>query len=983
MNQMNQMNSQIIKSANDTRAYKHLVLQNGLKCLIVSDPTNEKAAAALSVDAGGYDAPTDLPGLSHLLEHMLFFGSETYPEENYYTEYITQNGGDTNAFTSETATTYYFDICSKQFEHALDVFAHFFIDPIFNGEMIEREVNAVDSEFYGTFNNDSQRQYQVMNDLMDRDYPVTKFICGNKKTLCGSGSAQSSGSQEELYQRMMNFYNEHYSSDKMYLVVVSCDTIETLEQMVTGKFSSVRYNDNCTKRKINPEVLPYDKFLIRIVQLNEPMDCSVDNHNDGSIGDDRLSNDPALMTITTSTYPYIKVEGLKSKHRLTIIWQLPSMLLTGCGDNINQSIMINSIKSFWSNILGHEGEKSLYSYLKGKSLITTLGAGMDGNNDGNKMFDLFKISIGLTEYGNDNVLTIVRTINHTIKQLQDISSKSIERLYNEEKKISWMNFNNKSKESPDSYALGLLDNLRLYDESMVLAGDYYYPEYNAMIETEIRKFISTVNNTVPIIMHASPLYKNLNEMTEIHYGTKYQIESTKIDLEITLNCMDEKEVEIDIPGPNVFIPESFTLIDTKLSGLKQSIQSDLGEMWWLPCTVFEQPKLIASVMLILGSLHANILKNTTLCKLYTSILRDTINEKLYPATLTGISYSIYYTDGGIKIELYGYSDKLINVWITIMGTISNFKCDPERFNQMIEKEKKSYESINQSNTREQLSHHINEKYSIDENYHMDCLEYLNSISIIDIFEFEQTLYRSCNYIGAIQGNGTKEMCEKYTEYLHLMLMGKNASKLPSYRSMVHEPADRDYADNVFNYEPYNEKEIEVNSSTATIYNLGTNHMSNDSNILLNQILMTILSDSFFDKLRTKQQLGYYVGCNTSKYSFLDENHSAIAFKIQSSEYDSDYLQSKISEYVNTIDENLTESGFKNCVDSTVALLSQPFQTLGESASYHWRKIIDRSFDFLTRERRIEIVKKIQYADLLQYAKDNISNNHKKLIINVN
>lgn len=935
------MEHQIIKSDNDTRDYRYFVLQNGLKCLVVSDPSNEKAAAALSVNVGGYCAPTLLPGLSHLLEHMLFFGSETYPEENYYTEYITQNGGETNAYTSETATTYYFDICSKQFEHALDVFAHFFIDPIFNGEMIEREVNAVDSEFYGTFNNDSQRQYQVMNDLMDSEYPVTKFICGNKKTLCSP--SQSHG---ELYQRMMKFYNEHYSSDKMCLVVVSSDTIETLSQTVIDKFSSVRYNNNCTERVSIPDTLPYDKFLSRFASSDK----------------------------STSVYPYIKIEGLKSKHRLTMIWQLSSILLSR--DNKQP------ITNFWSNILGHEGEKSLCSYLKGRSLITSLSAGIDDNN----IFDLFKISVGLTEHGNTNVHLVVKTIKHFIKQLLTMSSQSIERLYNEEKKISWMNFNNKSKELPDSYALGLLDNFRrTHNVSNVLIVNHYYPEYSQIIESEIRKFVRGIDNIIPIIAHTSPLHKNLSGIVEMYYGTNYCIESMRIDLDTTI-----LDSEIDIPGPNIFVPESFALIDDGLSGLKQIIHSNLGEMWWIPCTKFKMPKLIVSVMLILGlgsTLQTDrYVKNTTLCKLYTSILRDTINEKLYPASLAGISYAIYYTDGGIKINLQGYSDKLINVWITIMETISKFECDQRCFDQMLEKEKKMYESINQSNTREQLSHHIDEHYSWDDKYdHMECLKCLNDTSIRDIVEFEQSLYRSCNYIGAVQGNGTRVMCEKYIETLDQMLMSKGTSRLSSHQipSLVYEPVDQDYEIKVFNHVPYNEKEIEVNSATATIYNLGTNHMSDDLNILLNEILITLLNDSFFDKLRTKQQLGYYVGCSTSKYSFLGENHSAIVFMIQSSEYDCDYLQSKISEYIDTINVNLTESGFKNCVDSTVALLSQPFQTLSSSASYNWRKIIDRSYDFLTRERRIEIVKKIQYADLLQYAKDNISNNRKKLVINVN
>ena len=38
-------------------------------------------------------------GLSHYLEHMLFMGSEKYPDENEYDSFLAKNGGSSNAYT--------------------------------------------------------------------------------------------------------------------------------------------------------------------------------------------------------------------------------------------------------------------------------------------------------------------------------------------------------------------------------------------------------------------------------------------------------------------------------------------------------------------------------------------------------------------------------------------------------------------------------------------------------------------------------------------------------------------------------------------------------------------------------------------------------------------------------------------------------------------------------------------------------------------
>jgi insulysin len=121
---------QIITSPSDKRLYKHLTLPNRIQALLISDPEADKSAAALDVKIGGAADPRPYYGLAHFLEHMLFMGTEKYPSENEYSEYITNMGGMNNAYTSLTDTNYHFDCSTEGFEGALDRFAQFFISPL-------------------------------------------------------------------------------------------------------------------------------------------------------------------------------------------------------------------------------------------------------------------------------------------------------------------------------------------------------------------------------------------------------------------------------------------------------------------------------------------------------------------------------------------------------------------------------------------------------------------------------------------------------------------------------------------------------------------------------------------------------------------------------------------------------------------------------------------------------------------------------------
>jgi secreted Zn-dependent insulinase-like peptidase len=80
--------SKVIKSISDKRIYRPLSLQNNLECLVISDQDAQKSAAALSVGVGSLQDPKEAQGLAHYLEHMLFMGTEKYPEENEYSNVL-------------------------------------------------------------------------------------------------------------------------------------------------------------------------------------------------------------------------------------------------------------------------------------------------------------------------------------------------------------------------------------------------------------------------------------------------------------------------------------------------------------------------------------------------------------------------------------------------------------------------------------------------------------------------------------------------------------------------------------------------------------------------------------------------------------------------------------------------------------------------------------------------------------------------------
>lgn len=65
----------------------HQPNRDGFQVLLVHDKDTDKAAAAMDVNVGSlFDG--DVEGCAHFCEHMLFLGTEAYPDEQSYSKYL-------------------------------------------------------------------------------------------------------------------------------------------------------------------------------------------------------------------------------------------------------------------------------------------------------------------------------------------------------------------------------------------------------------------------------------------------------------------------------------------------------------------------------------------------------------------------------------------------------------------------------------------------------------------------------------------------------------------------------------------------------------------------------------------------------------------------------------------------------------------------------------------------------------------------------
>ncbi|MBL9200968.1 MAG: insulinase family protein [Opitutaceae bacterium] len=290
-----------VKAPTDQAQFRRFILGNGMKVLLVSDPKFNKSSAALVIPIGAGDDPADREGMAHFLEHMLFLGTEKYPDVNAYGNFMQTNGGYNNAYTASDHTNYQFEVRHEALAEGLDRLAQFFIAPLFTPEFTGREINAVHNEAMRHVQNDGRRRFLVAAGLYAPGSPESKFGTGNKDTLAGATPAQ-----------VRAFYEATYSADQMALAICGKAPLDELEKLAREKFGPV------PKRAITPPVrearfLPR-KAALRLAQvepIKEERALSLEFAVPGTRADFASKPDELLTQLISYPGPGGLVEALK------------------------------------------------------------------------------------------------------------------------------------------------------------------------------------------------------------------------------------------------------------------------------------------------------------------------------------------------------------------------------------------------------------------------------------------------------------------------------------------------------------------------------------------------------------------------------------------------------------------------------------------------------------------------------------------------
>lgn len=224
-----------LMAENNQLVVKH-VLKNGLTVLVKPNHLIPEVAIRLFYHVGSKDEESGELGIAHLIEHMIFKGTQCLSETDI-SSITSKLSGYCNAHTSHDYTCYEFNFPTQHWSEALSILADCMCNCTFKQEMLNSELKAVIQELKMRRDNYPLVLYENMICTIFNGHPYAHPIIGYKHDLWGLSN-----------QTLINFYKKHYVPNNAILVIVGDVDPETVFGLAKKYFGQIPASSNYQKK---------------------------------------------------------------------------------------------------------------------------------------------------------------------------------------------------------------------------------------------------------------------------------------------------------------------------------------------------------------------------------------------------------------------------------------------------------------------------------------------------------------------------------------------------------------------------------------------------------------------------------------------------------------------------------------------------------------------------------------------------------------
>jgi predicted Zn-dependent peptidase len=171
-------------------------LDSGVRVATERVPSVRSVALGFWIATGSAAEHENEAGISHLLEHMLFRGTDRFGSEEI-DQIFDAMGAEINAGTDKEATSLYTRVLDRHLERAFDVMSDMLWRPSFGELETEREVVLEEIAMYE--DDPQDRVFDLLGQAVFGTHPLGRPVIGTAEVITAASTEQLSGFHSQRY----------------------------------------------------------------------------------------------------------------------------------------------------------------------------------------------------------------------------------------------------------------------------------------------------------------------------------------------------------------------------------------------------------------------------------------------------------------------------------------------------------------------------------------------------------------------------------------------------------------------------------------------------------------------------------------------------------------------------------------------------------------------------------------------------------------
>lgn len=252
-------------------------LTNGITVVMESMPYLKSASFGVWVRVGSANEDESNNGIAHMIEHMMFKGTNKRSAKQIADE-MARIGGNINAFTSKECTSYYATTLSEHLPIAIQIIGDMMNNSLIDEKALKKEKSVIIEEIDMYEDSPEDLVHEMLQQRIWKGHPLGYLISGSKKIV-----------RKVSREQILDFIETYYTGENIVISIAGNFEQKDILTLVEDEFGKIKPTSNKAEFVTDKPKPDYNKVVVKKKKDIEQLHINIAFNGISYLSEDRFT----------------------------------------------------------------------------------------------------------------------------------------------------------------------------------------------------------------------------------------------------------------------------------------------------------------------------------------------------------------------------------------------------------------------------------------------------------------------------------------------------------------------------------------------------------------------------------------------------------------------------------------------------------------------------------------------------------------------